>query len=645
MAQTIGGRYEVEAALGRGAFGAVYLALDPRLRRRVAVKVLNAAVSGDPAVRARFTREARVMASLDHSAIVPVFDFGEEDGEFFLVLRHCAGGTLGEALARRMEDGRGPFSPAEALALLGPVGGALDAAHARGVVHRDLKPGNILLDEHGQPAVADFGLVRLLAKGDAEESLSVSGVALGSPLYMAPEQWEGDKGRVSGRTDLYALGCIAFQLLVGRAPFAAASAPALMIQHLEAPAPRLADARPGLPAAWDAAVARLLAKDPAERFATAGDFLRGLQAAGPGSAALPAVVPDDRPLASPPTLLPPPAESARPARGVPLWAWAVGGALCGAAILTLILRGGNDPGRGTPTVPTPSPLVAPTASPAIPRAASADPLAATREQPHEIPGLGMRFVPVPIASGQVLFSVTETRVRDYAAFVAETGHDTSRGEQMYATRADGWKRRDNASWREPGWEQTEEHPVVGVSWEEANQFCEWLTARERRAGRIPERLRYRLPTDLEWSAAAGLANEPGATARDRDDKVRGVYPWGTEWPPPPGAGNFAGEEARVGREPEDFPVLAGRRDAFPRTAPVGSFAPNALGLHDLAGNVWEWCADPYPTLVGISRVIRGGSWANADAARLQTSCRGYDTPGHRGDRIGFRPVLAEDSPR
>ena len=275
MAQIIGGRYEVEQKLGRGAYGAVYRALDPRLGRRVAVKLLNESVSEDPAVRARFTREAKVMASLDHPAIVPVYDFGEEAGGFYLVMRHYAGGTLQGMLAARMADGRGPLPPAEVLALLEPLCGALDVAHEHGVVHRDLKPGNILLDERRHPAIADFGLARLLAEASTGGSLSATGSSLGTPHYMSPEQWEGDKDRVGGRSDLYSLGCIVYQLLVGQAPFVASSVPALMIRHLQAPPPKPSDARRDLPAPWDEAVAKLLAKARKTALPPRGSSSRG----------------------------------------------------------------------------------------------------------------------------------------------------------------------------------------------------------------------------------------------------------------------------------------------------------------------------------------------------------------------------------
>jgi formylglycine-generating enzyme required for sulfatase activity/serine/threonine protein kinase len=250
-------------------------------------------------------------------------------------------------------------------------------------------------------------------------------------------------------------------------------------------------------------------------------------------------------------------------------------------------------------------------------------------------GLGMRFVPL---DGATLMSVWETRLRDFTAFADATGYDGTVG---MTTLRQGDTALRGSSWREPGFAQTPEHPVVGVSWKDAYAFCDWLTQREHEAGFLDEGQFYRLPTDAEWSRAVGLPPENGATPQARSGKIKGVYPWGRQWPPPTGAGNYAGAELRA--PGADWPaawrtVPGGFTDGFAHTAPVGSFPPNALGLHDLGGNAWEWCEDRFAP-GGETRVLRGGAWGNVDAELLLASIRIEAFPHSRSDLYGFRVVL------
>ncbi len=213
--------------------------------------------------------------------------------------------------------------------------------------------------------------------------------------------------------------------------------------------------------------------------------------------------------------------------------------------------------------------------------------------------LGMRFMPVPGA--MALFSVWPTRVQDYDVFAQDT----------------------QQKWPRPKFRQEPPHPAVNVSWDDARRFCLWLTERERRAGRIGERDEYRLPTDLEWSAAVDLGKETGTTPAERDGQISDVYPWGKDWPPPRNVGNYDGEL---------------RKDDFDYTSPVGSFPANRHGLHDLGGNVWEWCSDSYDGQQTY-RVLRGASWHSSKAHTLLSSARLFNSPGHRVDIVGFRCVL------
>jgi len=247
--------------------------------------------------------------------------------------------------------------------------------------------------------------------------------------------------------------------------------------------------------------------------------------------------------------------------------------------------------------------------------------------------LGMKFAPVP-GTG-VLFCVWETRVQDFEAFVKDAGYDAT--GDMYSVGSDGWKQRGN-TWRSPGFSQGPTHPVCGVSWDDAKAFCHWLTEKERREGRLGPNQEYRLPTDAEWSVAVGLDEPAGGTPESKDGQVKGVYPWGTQWPPPRGAGNFAGTEVRDGNWPSAWGVIEGYSDGYPRTAPVGSFTANRYGLFDLSGNVWEWCEDYYNGSNG-GRVLRGGSFDERVSGHLLSSYRVIGSRGSRRDYGGFRCVV------
>jgi formylglycine-generating enzyme required for sulfatase activity len=223
--------------------------------------------------------------------------------------------------------------------------------------------------------------------------------------------------------------------------------------------------------------------------------------------------------------------------------------------------------------------------------------------------LGMKFVPV--AGTEVAFCIWETRVKDYAAYAAANAEV-------------------DESWKKPfgdEFKQEDTHPVVRVSWNDAQAFCEWLTKKELAAGKIKAGQKYRLPTDAEWSVAVGLGQEKGNTPQEKSGGIKDVYPWRKEWPPPVGAGNY------------DKSLKA---DKFDYTSPVGSFAANKLGLHDMGGNVWEWCEDKYsPT--SPYRVLRGASWNYSNPGNLLSSSRYGGTPGRRLDFVGFRCVLVGGS--
>jgi serine/threonine-protein kinase len=266
------GPYRVEELLGHGAMGEVHRAVDTRRNRVVALKRLSPTLRTDRTFLARFEREASAAARLRHRHVVPINDFGVIDGRPYIDMRLIEGTDLRTVLRRS-----GPLGVRRAVAVIGQVAGALDAAHAAGLVHRDVKASNVLLDAHGSAYLIDFGL----ARDDGGTRLTQSGVAVGTLAYMAPERFDGEGDH---RVDVYALSCLLFEVLTGRLPFPVVGLTAMMHAHLTTPPPRVSSARRGLPPAMDEVVATGLHKDPAQRYARAGDLAAAAEAALLGAA-------------------------------------------------------------------------------------------------------------------------------------------------------------------------------------------------------------------------------------------------------------------------------------------------------------------------------------------------------------------------
>jgi serine/threonine protein kinase len=269
LANALAGQYDIEREIGRGGMGVVYLARDLKLDRPVAIKTLPSHLAGSGDVRERFLREARTAAHLSHPSIVPIHRADEIAGQVFFVM----GYVDGESLAQRIQArGRPPF--ADTISQLRDVALALGYAHGRGVVHRDVKAENILIERaSGRAVVTDFGIARLAES----KQLTATGQVLGTVHYMSPEQVTGEA--VDGRSDVYALGVVAFLALSGRFPFDSDTPSAVLVAHVTRPAPRLADAAPDVPLALAAIVDRCLAKSPADRFETCGAMAEALERA------------------------------------------------------------------------------------------------------------------------------------------------------------------------------------------------------------------------------------------------------------------------------------------------------------------------------------------------------------------------------
>ena len=409
MPPTQFGRYEIVEELRRGGMAAVYRAYDPRFEREVALKVLPPQLLHDATFEARFKREAKVIATLEHPAIVPVHDFGEENGQPYLVMRLMSGGSLADRLHH------GPLTLEQTSRVIGRVAEALDQAHAKGIVHRDLKPGNILFDEQGNAYLSDFGISKLI---QTSTPLTESNVIIGTPAYMSPEQGRGERD-IDGRSDVYSLGALLYEMLSGRLPYESETPTGQIIKHITDPIPNLLAVCQGLPPGVQRVLERAMAKRREDRYTKASELAQALKAlaagqplpAAAGAAVSPA--PAARPLpAAPlsrasqatdrptqPTPLPRPA-----ARKLPGWLLPAigGGGLLMVLLVIVVVAGLVLPGMmATPTVtslpaasdtPQPGatltspPTEAPTAAPtqeATPFAYSGSSIVAARASPSE----------------------------------------------------------------------------------------------------------------------------------------------------------------------------------------------------------------------------------------------------------------------
>ena len=257
--------YRIESLIGRGGMSVVYLAEHLGLGRKVALKILSVDLAGDPKFRERFVRESRIAAGMEHPNIIPVYEAGEAQGVLYIAMRLVRGTDL-----RAFLDDEGTPSVQRTLDLLGQVAGALDAAHAEGLVHRDVKPANILIARGKAEHVylSDFGLTK---RTSSEPGITDTGQFVGTLDYAAPEQFEGKP--LDGRTDQYSLGCVLYECLAGQAPFQRDQQAALMYAHLMTPPPKVTEARPDLPSAADEVVGRAMAKKPEDRYASCSDVI------------------------------------------------------------------------------------------------------------------------------------------------------------------------------------------------------------------------------------------------------------------------------------------------------------------------------------------------------------------------------------
>ncbi len=264
------GRYEIRSELAQGGMGIVYHAFDPKMDREVAIKVMPAKLMHDPKLRKRFEREARVVADLEHPALVPIYDFGDENDQLYLVMRYLTGGTLLDRLKSH------PQAISEMARIVKQLAPAFDYVHQQGVIHRDVKPGNILFDQNDNAFLTDFGVVKL----QAATTPLTTGTILGTPHYMAPELAQ-EGGTVTYLADIYALGVTVYQALTGKLPFGGpgSSPVSVLMAHINEPAPDVRILRPDLTEAVSEVIDQAMAKKPEERYQTVGEMAHALAAA------------------------------------------------------------------------------------------------------------------------------------------------------------------------------------------------------------------------------------------------------------------------------------------------------------------------------------------------------------------------------
>lgn len=655
------GRYNLIEKLGEGGMAVVYKAFDSRLECSVAVKVIRTDMLAPAYLQEalkRFEREAKSVAQLTHPNIVEVRDYGEMDGIPYLVMPFLPSGTLKDLIRHRRKIAWG-----ETIQIILPIAQAIEYAHSHRIIHRDIKPSNILMTENGQPMLTDFGIAKIVDVSDGHDSLTATGTTIGTPEYMAPEQWEGNT--VDVRADIYALGIVFYEMVTGRPPFKADTVPGTMAQVLRDPLPRPTIFTPDLPLQVEQFLYKVVAKNPSDRYQSMTDVIAVLQQMMNLSSASP-VIPiqggypppyspagydsrtsfDDK--ATNYQGVPPPPPSGwpgylpePPARGKSKWwvALLVGGVLLViAAVLLVIIKPWQDGSMpGVAKNPTENPEVitgeeTKAGNLSITETATMFPtksLGVGSVDESQKDNMAMVYVPAgtfTMGSGDANYNgiVDDPPHQIYldTYWIDQTEVTVGMYQECVKDRECNLPKKNNSYYRENYYNDPaySNFPVIFVSWDDANAYCAW-------AGE-------RLPTEAEWEKAAG-----GPDGR--------TYPWGDQYV----TGNLANfSDANSVFEGADPSVDDGYKD----TAPVGSYpkGQSYYGALDMAGNVWEWVADKYgqdyysisPSSnpigpeKGAYRVLRGSS-AGDPANTLRVTYRFFRSADLQTDFIGFRCVM------
>lgn len=545
------GRVRIEKLLARGGMAEVYLGTHLTLERPVAIKLLQSHIEEDPDLLERFHREAKVVAGLRHSNIVQIHDFDAIDGHPYIVMEYLRGPTLAKYL-RSLHEGDARIPYLQVARLLNTLTAALDYAHDQGVIHRDIKPGNIMLHKKSDQIapdrplnddveiiLTDFGLVRIAHA----TTRTAAGTVSGTPAYMSPEQARGDK--TDHRTDIYSLGIVLYEMLAGRVPFEADSQLTVIYMHIHAPPPPI----PGISEEMQAVIDRALAKDPNDRYQSSGEmsaeFTRAVERKLQAEKALATqvVAPDPEIAKVQPEI------KTRPARSR---VWLGVGAFAVICLLAL--------GAGALGLKTLRPSFSAAAGPVT--SISTEAVATTTLPVPVTGGLPDATGMVKVAGG--IYEVGLSPTDEYHSSVQTVELKDYWIDQYQVTNEQ--YARYVAEMGAPApevWPGDTDHPVRGVSWEQAAAYCSWLNKR--------------LPAEAEWEAAGrGEGTDPR------------LYPWG----------NDATASGQTAGFPDDDTYAIGTL----------SFNESPSGVFDLVGNVWEWVGEPYAGAQNGTRFMHGGRY-------------------------------------
>ena len=633
MSELIGksiGRYQILEQIGKGGMATVYKAYDTRLERDVAVKVIRreAFLPEDmEMLLKRFDREAKLLAGLSHPNIVGVMDFGEFEGAPYLVMEYLPGGTLKDRLGS-------PMPWRDAIKLLLPIANALEYVHDRNYINRDIKPSNVLMTEKGQPMLTDFGLLKVFGDKDKDAtSLTATGVGIGTPDYMAPEQWTGEATALS---DMYSLGVVLYEMITGRRPYVADTPAAILIKQANEPLPLPKSYIPDLPSDVEAVLLKTLAKDPAHRYPDVKTFIRELQNLLEGKQTTASTIGTQK-LRQQMTGRYPKAKKTAAGQAGRKWVVPVLIIAVIGMIGVVAVSGGywylssNSVGPAPALTSTQQILASPTLTAPDPTEAPPTESAPTEVPPVETAPPTEAALPPEIRDDKnvkmILIPAGEfTMGSDNSGDVSTIPGHTVYVEAFYMDQFEVTNemydacsyaiecikpRQTNSATRNPYFSNPvfANFPVIHINWKMAKAYCEWRGAR--------------LPTEAEWEKAA----------RGTDERI---YPWGTD-DPDCGLANFAG--------------------CIGDTAEVDQYETglSPYGLYGMAGNVWEWTSTlasnyPYDATDGREdpdkagkRIARGGSWnPSVNSGNISTVTRFEVDPGHYGPYVGLRCVRSAE---